>query len=46
MGRIWIQGAVGFLLLALGVLGCGSNSPTQLLVVYSGDGQGYLEPCG
>jgi hypothetical protein len=46
VGKIWIRGAVGFLLLGLGVLACGSKSPTQLLVVYSGDGQGYLEPCG
>lgn len=41
------NGLMGLLLLGmLGALGACQRGEPELLVVYSGDGQAYLEPCG
>lgn len=38
---------VGFVFVSfLSFLGACQRSEPELLVVYSGDGQGYIEPCG
>jgi hypothetical protein len=46
MGKSWMRWATGLLLLGLLMPACARKTPGQLLVVYSGDWQGYLDPCG
>ena len=40
------KGSEVFLLGGLVLLGACQRSQPELLVVYSGDGQAYIEPCG
>lgn len=35
-----------FAVLGVAAAGCGGDRRDTLLVVYSGDCQGYIEPCG
>lgn len=44
-----LPGCLAILLVALALVGLGCSAPpddTELLLVYSGDCKGYIEPCG
>jgi hypothetical protein len=41
----WVRGLV-LVLGLVGAAGCGKRPSGDLLLVYSGDCQGYLDPCG